>query len=104
MARFKAHFGPGPATIQAILIDLKREHHGPINEKEVLVALNWLFCYNTEHVLAGRWGLHEETIRDKVQGLTKKLQNSNPKRSNWMLGTLMMMRSIFFLSMVCISL
>ena len=30
MARFKAHFGPGPATIQAILIDLKREHHGPI--------------------------------------------------------------------------
>ena len=80
MARFKAHFGPGPATIQAILIDLKREHHGPINEKEVLVALNWLFCYNTEHVLAGRWGLHEETIRDKVQGLTKKIAKLKSKK------------------------
>lgn len=79
MERFKAFYCVGPRTIQEILIDLK-EDHPAIIEKEVLMTLNWLALYDTEHVLAGRWGLHEETIRDKVQGLTKKIAKLKSKK------------------------
>ena len=44
------------------------------------MTLNWLFGYNTEHVLAGRWGLRKETIRKKVRGLTKKIAKLKSKK------------------------
>ena len=72
LERFKAFFCVEPTTIQAILVDLEKNHTSII-KKEVLMTFNWLALYDTEHVLAGRWGLHEETIRDKVQEITKKI-------------------------------
>ena len=80
MERFKAHYAVGPLTIRALLIDLKEEHHSLINEKDFFMALNWLKLYDTEHVLAGRWKFHEETIRDKVQAYTKKIQLLKSKK------------------------
>jgi hypothetical protein len=72
LERFKAFFCVEPTTIQAILVDLNKNYPSII-KKEVLMTFNWLALYDTEHVLAGRWGLHEETIREKVHDITKKI-------------------------------
>ena len=37
------------------------------------LSISWLRLYDTEHVMAGRWGFHEETIRNKVRNVVEKL-------------------------------
>jgi hypothetical protein len=39
--------------------------------KNFLMALNWLRIYDNEHVLAGRWALSEETIRNRIRDCCK---------------------------------
>jgi hypothetical protein len=45
------------------------------NLKSVLMTLNWLKCYQTEHVLAGVWQLGEEYIRNKVKEVAGAIQS-----------------------------
>ena len=42
-------------------------NHPSVNEKVFLITMNFLKGYNIEHVLAGQWGLSEETIWNKVK-------------------------------------
>lgn len=62
LERFNAFFGVGPRALASLFNDLD-----DANEDDFLMTLNWLKLYDTEHVLSGRWGLHEETIRQKVK-------------------------------------
>ena len=83
--RFRAHYGPCPKAIKT-LIALLKEHQ---SEKEIdiyhlFMALCWLRLYDTEHVMAGRWGFGEKYCRkivweyvERVQGLKPILINFN---------------------------
>jgi hypothetical protein len=72
--RWKAFFGVGPPTIRALYYDLEATYSS-LNFRDLLLCLNWFKCYDTEHVLAGRWGLNEDTIRYKVKDYAKKIQS-----------------------------
>ena len=62
---FKAFYGVAPLTIAAMFEDIRDiEPHS--NVKEFLMALNWLFLYDTYPVLSGRWKFSEEYIAKSV--------------------------------------
>lgn len=79
LERFKAHFGVGHSTVRGLFQDLKEANptvdNKVFNYAHAFMTLNWMKLYDTEHVLAGRWGLHEETIRNKVKAYTKSIQD-----------------------------
>ncbi|KAL7536423.1 hypothetical protein ACHAWF_013824 [Thalassiosira exigua] len=64
--RFKAHFGVGPKTIRSLAKDVKRGFPS-FDIKYLLLSLNWLKIYDTEHTLSARWDFCEEHIREKVK-------------------------------------
>lgn len=68
LQRFRAFFGVGPKALAALFNDLIDR-----NETDFLITMNWLKLYDTEHVLSGRWGLHEETIRQTVKKYVAKM-------------------------------
>lgn len=72
--RFRAFYGVGPQTVKAIFDDL-RDNHPSIKLRDLLMTLNWFKLYDTEHVLAGRWGYCEDHIRGKVKAYGKKIQS-----------------------------
>ncbi|KAL7432775.1 hypothetical protein ACHAXH_003898 [Discostella pseudostelligera] len=62
---FKAFYGVAPLTVAAMFEDIRDiEPHS--NVKEFLMALNWLFLYDTYPVLSGRWKFSEEFIMKSV--------------------------------------
>lgn len=62
---FKAFYGVAPLTVAAMFEDIQDlEPHS--NVKEFLMALNWLFLYDTYPVLSGRWKFCEEFIMKSV--------------------------------------
>ena len=77
--RFRSHFGIGPKAILSIAKDLhidlkdKKGHHNEL--KFLMMALCWLKLYDTEHVMAGRWGFGEEFCRETVKRYVRKLQS-----------------------------
>ncbi|KAL7537676.1 hypothetical protein ACHAXR_011645 [Thalassiosira sp. AJA248-18] len=77
--RFKAHYGIEPITVWAIFRDLKKDHPS-VNLKHFMLALNWFKLYDTEHVLAGRWGNCEDHIRAKVKEYARKIQSLKTKK------------------------
>jgi hypothetical protein len=86
MKRFRAHYGCGPRGLAALYADLKTSHHNNIaafNLRDFLMTLNWLKLYDTQHVLAGRWGLHEETISMKLIDYTKLIQGLKEEKISW---------------------
>ena len=62
--RFKAHYGVEPQVVRAIFEDVKDEFP-TFNLDDFFLTLNRLKLYDTEHVLSGRWGHCEETVRKK---------------------------------------
>jgi len=50
--RFKAHYGPEPRTVKDIMSDMCN-NFPDMCFRELLMGLNWLKMYDTEHVLAG---------------------------------------------------
>lgn len=64
VARFKAHFGVGPNTLRAILMDVRKEYDYA-HLKYLLLSMNWLKLYDTEHVAAARWKHCEDTIHSQ---------------------------------------
>lgn len=78
--RFRAFFGIGHAGISAMYNDLK---HLGIQANRLLMAMNFLKLYDTEHVLAGRWGLNEKTIRELNRDTVKSIQGLKEKKVVW---------------------
>ena len=68
MTRFRAHYGCSPYALATLYHDLSQRPDKPndFNVKDFLMGMNWLKLYDTYHVLAGRWGLHEETVGNRV--------------------------------------
>jgi hypothetical protein len=74
--RFRAFYGVGTMALHALFNEIKQRHEQEkIGEKDFLMCMNWLKLYDTEHVLAGRWELHEETVRNKVKKYAKLIAN-----------------------------
>jgi hypothetical protein len=51
--------------------------------KDMVMAINWLRLYDTEHELAGRWGLSEESIRNHVKNCCKAIQSLKEDKIVW---------------------
>ena len=62
---FKAFYGVAPLTVAAMFEDIS-DVKKDANVKEFLMALNWLFLYDTYPVLSGRWKFSEEFIMKSV--------------------------------------
>jgi len=62
---FKVFYGVEPITVAAMFEDI-RKLRKRVNVKEFLMALNWLFLYDTYPVLSGRWQFSEEFIMKSV--------------------------------------
>jgi hypothetical protein len=57
--RFRAHFGVGSAAIANMYNDLREKN---VRSDRLLMAMNFLTGYDTEHVLSGRWKMDEIEI------------------------------------------
>ena len=75
MKRFRSHFGIGPKAIIAILKDMT-----DIDLEKLLMTLCWFKLYETEHVMAGRWGHCEEFCRRTVKDIALKVQQLKSKK------------------------
>ena len=73
--RFKSFFGVPPTTVAPILKDLKDNNPNLIH-KDSLMAMNWLYLYETREVLSGRWGPNENNIGTRVMKYGKRYKNS----------------------------
>ena len=77
LKRFRAHFGIDPNAIIAIIKDLKIDVTDVKTNKQmkqVMMTLCWLKLYETEHVMAGRWGFGEEYCRETVKLVAGRIQ------------------------------
>lgn len=63
---FKAFYGVEPSTVAAIFEDIRYDADRRVSAKGLLMALNWLFLYETYPVLSGRWKFSEEYIAKSV--------------------------------------
>jgi hypothetical protein len=71
--RFRAHFGIGPEGIFAMFNGLTA---GGVqtNAFSLLMAMNFLKCYETEPCVASRWRLQESSIRVKIREYVRRIQ------------------------------
>ena len=75
MRRFRAHYGVGPEAIAALFSDLTHVQSEKDHDlTSLLFAIMWLKLYDTEEVMAGRWGFGEEYCRNKVKEYLKRIQ------------------------------
>ena len=77
--RFRGHYGVGPAAIKALVADLRR--HQPqknLDESSLFMAVSWLKLYDTEEVMAGRWGYGEKYCRETVRDYVSRIQALKP--------------------------
>jgi hypothetical protein len=73
--RFRAHYGIGPAGSLAMYNDLKQVRNNVVIDCcSLLMALNFLKCYETEPCMASRWGFPEEKTRIKVREYVRFIQ------------------------------
>jgi DDE superfamily endonuclease len=78
--RFRAFFGVGPKALACLFNDLPKESK---DVTKFLMAVNWLKLYDTEHVLAARWGLHKNTLRPIVKEYSKLTQDMKATKVVW---------------------
>lgn len=79
--RFRAHYGISAKAILAIYCDL-----GPADTcmKDLLIAMNWLKCYEVEHCMSSRWKTSEQTLREKVREYVAKIRELKAQKvSRW---------------------
>jgi hypothetical protein len=81
LRRFRAFFGIGPVAVAALYNDIKHDHR--IQANRLLMALNFLKLYDLEHVLAGRWGINEKTLRELNRDTVKAIQDQKEKKVVW---------------------
>ena len=77
--RFKAHYGIPPPAVAPMLLDLRADNPDLVYKK-TLMAMNWLFVYNTYPVMAGTWGYSENFIGRQVIEYTRKIQKLHKKK------------------------
>jgi hypothetical protein len=80
--RFRALYGVSPKAVQDCTNVLSSKGFD-LHLKEVLMAMNWLRFYDTKHVLAGCWGLSEESIRNRVKNCCKAIQSLEDNKIVW---------------------
>ena len=81
MRRFRAHYGIGPSAIKALIADLKRyQPDKPVHLSSLFMAICWLRLYDTEEVMAGRWGFGEQQCREKVRDYVSRIQALKPMK------------------------
>jgi hypothetical protein len=78
--RLRAFYGIGPKAITSMHNDLK---HLNIQVNQLLLALNFLKLYESEHVLAGRWKMNEKTLRVVNRATLKSIQWLKEKKVVW---------------------
>jgi hypothetical protein len=75
LRRFRSHYGVGPDAIAALLSDLKRlQPEKTHNVSSLFMTILWLKLYETEEVMAGRWGFGEEYCRNTVKEYISRIQ------------------------------
>ena len=73
--RFRAHYGIGPQGVFAMYNDLRQlRGDNLVDCCNLLMALNFLKCYETEPCMASRWGFAEERTRIKVRDYVQFIQ------------------------------
>ena len=80
--QFRAHYGIDPEGILKVFTDLK-EGRESIDPCGLLMAVNFLRCYETEPCMASRWGLGEERIRTKVREYVLLIQQLKNEKVCW---------------------
>jgi len=79
LRRFKSFFGVPPTTVVPILTDLKNVDPDVIY-RDILMAMNWLYLYESREVLSGRWGPCENEIGKRCIMYAQKLQTLKRKK------------------------
>jgi DDE superfamily endonuclease len=78
--RFRAFYGVGASALLAMYNDLSPN---PPELTRFLMTINWLKLYDTEHVLSGRWDLHENTIRPALKNCSESIQSLKGTKVVW---------------------
>jgi hypothetical protein len=78
--RFRAHFGIGAAALASMYNDIREKN---ISINRLLMAMNFLKGYDTEHVLSGRWKLNEKDIRESNRSVVIVIQCLKEKKVVW---------------------
>ena len=76
--RFRAHYGVSPKAIAALVHDMKHHQNFPVDITHLFMALAWLRIYETEELMAGRWGYGEQYCRDNVKEYVLRIQSLKP--------------------------
>jgi len=79
--RFRAHYGVSPKAVNALIKDLKK--HQPnqhLDVKSLFMAISWMKLYDTEEVMAGRWGFGEKYCRESARDYVSRIQKLKPTK------------------------
>jgi hypothetical protein len=80
--RFRAFFGIGPTALAELFADLSKIMPD-IDAAKLLMTINWLKLYDTEHVMTGRWGFREETVRNLTRKYIETIHQLMPTKVRW---------------------
>jgi len=73
--RFRAHYGVGSRAIAALIADIRHfQPHRPFQLKFLFMTLYWMKQYDTEEVMASRWGYGERHCREVVRDYVSRIQ------------------------------
>lgn len=104
LSRFRSFYGVSPKAIAKMFNSLVSadaiKSTKSMTTIDALIAINWLRLYDTEHVLAGRWNMDEDTLRPLVKRVTKAIQGLKVEKVMEKMGASNHLRSCLFL-LVC---
>ena len=82
--RFISFYGAPPTALAPLFIDVKvlRKEDCPTCE-DLFMTCNWLKCYDTMHVLEGRWGYCEDYMRPRIMRCQKIMQALRKQKMNF---------------------
>jgi hypothetical protein len=85
LKRFRSVFGPSPKTVVDIFTETQHNGLGEWRMEKpnaiyLLMTLSWLNTYQTEHNLAGTYGLNEKTVRRWIWAYTYSIQALKQKK------------------------
>ena len=77
--RFRAHFGIGPRAISSLIAAMTRyQTNNRFNLRSLFMAIYWMKRYDTEEVMASRWGFCEQYCRETVQEYVSRIRDLKP--------------------------
>jgi hypothetical protein len=79
--QFRAHYGVGSRAIAALIADLQRlQPHLTFQLQFLFMAIYWMKQYDTEEVMASRWGYAERFCREVVRAYVSRIQALKPTK------------------------